>query len=380
MAFHFHLRHTRGVAKIDLFYDWKLKSDAADRSEFPLHNSLMNLLQAVRKEGSIGAAAKSLNLSYRHVWGELKKWELQLGQDLIVWDKGQPARLSIFGDKLLWTERQTQARIAPQIESIRADLERAMSLALNPNAHVLSLHASHDDALSIFRDHVSQQGLHLDLKFNGSLDALHDLNEGRCTIAGFHTLANVPSPSHIANAYKPLLKPGLHKLIGFSARQQGLITTQGNPFKLQTLADVLRSRARFANRDIGTGTRVLLDHWLSANKRKASELNGYDHIEKSHAAVAERVASGQADVGLGTQLAAYKRGLCFVPWVEERYYFVCLKSAVDDPAILKMQESLGSPNWLAILEKLQGYSPHAPGQVLSLRQELPWWQYKKPKN
>jgi len=29
---------------------------------------------------------------------------------------------------------------------------------------------------------------------------------------------------------------------------------------------------------------------------------------------------------------------------------------------------------------LQGYTPHAPGQVLSLRHELPWWQYKKPKN
>ncbi|NDB45046.1 MAG: LysR family transcriptional regulator, partial [Betaproteobacteria bacterium] len=75
----------------------------------------MTLLQAVRSQGSISAAAKALNLSYRHVWGELKKWETQLGQDLIVWDKGQPARLSIFGDKLLWTERQTQARLAPQI-------------------------------------------------------------------------------------------------------------------------------------------------------------------------------------------------------------------------------------------------------------------------
>ncbi|NDF79871.1 MAG: LysR family transcriptional regulator, partial [Betaproteobacteria bacterium] len=52
----------------------------------------MTLLQAVRSQGSISAAAKALDLSYRHVWGELKKWEAQLGQDLIVWDKGQPAR------------------------------------------------------------------------------------------------------------------------------------------------------------------------------------------------------------------------------------------------------------------------------------------------
>jgi molybdate-binding protein len=254
-----------------------------------------------------------------------------------------------------------------------------MSLALDPNAHVLTLHASHDDALSSFRDHAAQQGLHLDLKFNGSLVALQDLNEGRCTIAGFHTLANVSSQSHIAHIYKPLLKPGLHKLMGFAARQQGLITAPGNPFQLQSLADVIQRRARFANRAEGTGTRVLLDHWLKAHARQTLDIHGYESIEQSHAAVAERVASGQADVGLGTQLAAHQRGLCFVPWVEERYYFVCLKSAVDDPAILKMQATLRSPSWMEALSHLQGYTPHTPGQVLSLRHELPWWQYKKPK-
>ena len=367
------------MAKIELFYDWKINPDSLGRSELPLRNNLMTLLQAVRSQGSISAAAKALDLSYRHVWGELKKWEVQLGQDLIVWDKGQPARLSIFGDKLLWTERQTQARLAPQIETIRADLERAMSLALDPNAHVLTLHASHDDALSSFRDHAAQQGLHLDLKFNGSLVALQDLNEGRCTIAGFHTLANVSSQSHIAHVYKPLLKPGLHKLMGFAARQQGLITAPSNPYQLQSLADVIQRRARFANRAEGTGTRVLLDHWLKAHARQTLDIHGYESIEQSHAAVAERVASGQADVGLGTQLAAHQRGLCFVPWVEERYYFVCLKSAVEDPAILKMQATLRSTSWMEALSHLQGYTPHTPGQVLSLRHELPWWQYKKPK-
>lgn len=367
------------MQKIELHYDWLINASDTDRAEMPLRNDLMTLLQAVRSCGSIGAAAKALKLSYRHVWGELKKWEHLLGRELIVWDKGQPARLSIFGDKLLWTERQTQARIAPQIETIRADLERAMSLALDPQAHVLSLHASHDDALSVFRDYAARQGLHLDLKFNGSLDALRDLNDGRCTIAGFHTLSDVSTQSHIAKTYKPLLKPGLHKLIGFASRQQGLILAPGNPLNLNSLAEVVAQQARFANRAPGTGTRVLLDHWLKAQKLSSTAILGYDTVENSHAAVAERVAAGKADVGLGNQWAATKRGLSFVPWVNEHYYFVCLKSAVDDPAILKMQEALHAPEWQRLLAGLQGYHEHHPGEVLSLQKEFAWWHYKLPK-
>ena len=69
-----------------------------------------------------------MSLSYRHVWGELKRWESELGQELIVWEKGQSARLSDFGTKLMWAERQTQARLAPQIEALRADLQRVVQM------------------------------------------------------------------------------------------------------------------------------------------------------------------------------------------------------------------------------------------------------------
>ena len=88
-----------------------------------IRNQLMDLLQAVRSEGSISAAARKLGLSYRHVWGLLKEWELTIGQPLIVWERGQSAQLTPFADKLLWTERLAQARLAPKIEALRADLE-----------------------------------------------------------------------------------------------------------------------------------------------------------------------------------------------------------------------------------------------------------------
>ena len=101
---------------------------------------------------SISAAARQLDLSYRHVWGQLKEWEAKVGHELLVWDRGQAARLSPLGDKLLWAERMAQARLAPQIEALRAELERALATVFDDQAQVLSLHASHDDALARLQD------------------------------------------------------------------------------------------------------------------------------------------------------------------------------------------------------------------------------------
>ena len=198
-----------------------------------LRNALMDLLHAVREQGSISAAAKALGLSYRHVWGELKRWEAELGHTLIVWDKGQPARLSEFGDKLLWAERQAQARLAPQIEALHADLERAFAVAFDDAAHVLTLFASHDDALAALREHAASTArLHLDIRFCGSVDAISALNEGRCVMAGFHTPRLAGQGTLAQRTYQPMLQPGRHKLIGFAQRSQGLMVASGNPLKL----------------------------------------------------------------------------------------------------------------------------------------------------
>jgi branched-subunit amino acid ABC-type transport system permease component len=54
-----------------------------------------------------------------------------LGQALIVWEKGQAARLTGFADKLLWAERQAQARLAPQISALQAELEKTFAVAFD---------------------------------------------------------------------------------------------------------------------------------------------------------------------------------------------------------------------------------------------------------
>ena len=209
-----------------------------DRSAGPVHHPLFALLDALHRGGSVSSAAGALGLSYRHVWGELRRWELQLDRSLVVWSKGQRATLTPFGEKLLWAERRAQARLAPQIEALQMELERAFADAFDDRVHVLGVCASHDQALPQLRELALAEQLHLDLEFAGSLDALQALDAGRCQLAGFHVMDGAPRGSASARAYRARLKPGLHKLIGFAQRSQGLMVAPGNPKQLRSLHDL----------------------------------------------------------------------------------------------------------------------------------------------
>src|SRR3569832_95315 len=76
------------VRKVQLSYSF---ADAGSRAA-SIRIALIELLGAVREHGSITAAAKALGFSYRYVWGELKRWESELGHSLVVWEKGHRAR------------------------------------------------------------------------------------------------------------------------------------------------------------------------------------------------------------------------------------------------------------------------------------------------
>jgi len=356
-----------------------------DAQPMPLRNALIEMLQAVASQGSISAAARALGLSYRHVWGELKRWENELGNELLQWDKGKSARLSSFGEKLMWAERQAQARLSPQIEALRADLETAFAVAFDAQAQVLTLYASHDDGLALLREQALAIGqdigerLHLDIRFYGSVDAIRALNEGRCTLAGFHTI-QTPAPGSLTErTYKPLLQPGKHKIIGFATRMQGLMLAQGNPLGISQLVDLQQASVRYVNRELGTGTRVVLDQLLQQTGIASDAIKGYHRTEPSHSAVAQAIASGSADAGLGIAAAAAAHGLHFLPLVQESYHLVCLKSALEEAALKSLRQLLQSSAWASALAQLSGYTPELSGQVRALRKVLPWWDFTRPK-
>jgi putative molybdopterin biosynthesis protein len=349
-----------------------------DQRGADVHNPLFELLSALREHGSIQHAAKALDASYRHVWGQLRHWEGVLGEPLVSWSQGQPARLTPFAQRLVWAEARARARLAPHIEALRVELERVLSEALDGTQQVLTLYASHDMALPLLRERAgAEHRLHVELKFAGSVDALRALADGRCVVAGFH-VPKMPSGGKLFEvSLKPLLKPGLHKLIACATRHQGLIVARDNPKRIGSLRDLTRDGVRFVNRQSGSGTRLLTDQLLELEHIAPESIAGYaDSAEDSHLAVAATVASGAADAGVGIEAAAQRYDLDFVPLAEEDYFLVCLRDALDSAPVLKLRQVLASDTWQQTLRALPGYGGEGAGAVLSLTQALPWWRFR----
>lgn len=162
----------------------------------------------------------------------------------------------------------------------------------------------------------------------GSSGGLAAIRRGEADIAGTHLLDektgeyNVPFLGEYGIEEKAVLVRGY-------IRKQGLIVSEGNPKKIKGLRDLFRNDVIFINRNLGSGTRILLDTGLKTVAERegvtlgdlVSRIRGYYTEAKSHAAVAAAVAMGKADVGLGIKAAAEKYGLGFIPVVDEHYDF-----------------------------------------------------------
>jgi putative molybdopterin biosynthesis protein len=351
--------------------------EPGEQSGAALDNPLFELLAAVAEAGSIRHAAQSLGVSYRYVWDALRKWEKVLDTPLITWSQGRRARPTQFALKLLWAERRVRIRMQPHIEVLRSDLTRVLAEARDERHQLLTVRASHDIALPVLQQHVAASAdLHLDLGFQGSVDALRSLNARECLVAGFHVPALRGAAPVFARALKPLLKPKVHRLIACCRRVQGLMVRREHAGQVRTFADVVQQRLRFVNRQSGSGTRMLIDHLLYEHAVTPARLYGYvENVEHTHVAVALCVASGVADVGVGVEAAALQFGLHFIPVVEEDYFLACLDASLGLPAVQRLRSALAGPRWGAILRNLPGYRPaRGAGGLLVIEDALPWWR------
>lgn len=333
-----------------------------------LDTRLLPLLRAVAKTGSLNQAVASLKLSYRHAWGLLGKAERLLDQRLVVLERGRGARLSPLGEKLVAADDAAARVLAGELaDTLRALNREVTVLRRQTPARPLVVHASHDLALAELRDLLSRtKAVALDLLFRGSLECLADLAHGQCDIAGFH----MPDPASGEDAYgpyRPWLRIRSLRLVRFVTRSQGLMVPRGNPRRLRSLADLASSRARFVNRQPGSGTRLCLDRLLAAAGIRPSQVIGYRVEEFTHAAVAATIASGMADAGFGIEAAARQQGLDFVPLATEHYYLAARQATLARPAARAMVQALQGASFRKRVAALPGYDASRMGEPVSAR-------------
>lgn len=194
---------------------------------------------------------------------------------------------------------------------------------------------SHCVGLDYLLGQLEQQGFTTRFLAVGSTAGLAAAERGECDLAGIHLL----DPK--TGAYnRPFLKPGLELIRGYS-RRQGIVFRPGDARFEGRAADEAVSAACadlacvMVNRNLGSGTRILIDQILSGRQPP-----GYAVQARSHNAVAAAVAQGRADWGMAISTVAVVAGIGFLPVADEQYDFAVPTSRRKRPAVVAFEALL----------------------------------------
>ncbi len=337
------------------------------QAQHKLDPVLFSLLKSIDELGSLKQATDQIGVSYRFAWGLLNKWQDLLGQPLVELERGRGARLSKVGQTLLNAKNQLDAKFSPELANfanhVRHDLNELLSGETNK---ALTIFASHGLAINSLREQLSQHNdFQLDLHFHGSIESLNAMQKGQCDIAGFHIPEGDLGRSLLTH-YQHLLDPTYYQLIHVVKRNQGLICSPHYEQTLSSIEVLSKSKLRFINRQTDSGTRLLFDQLLTQSNIQPADINGYQHEEFTHMAVAAMIASGAADVGFGIAPIAEKFNLGFVPMAWEHYCLAIPKTLLEDQRVKAMLSTLKSSEYQQQLTAYSGYTCDRTGQPVKL--------------
>lgn len=347
--------------KIKIRPEWLMARHGVAAVPLP---TILDLLGEIEKTGHLVGACRACGLSYRHAWGLLREFETTFGVKLLITQRRQGTKLSPFAQKLLLANMRIQARLAPTLDSLASELEAELERSLPDRKPILRIHASHGFAVAALKERLAHSAVTLDLKYEGSKEALAALAKGSCEMAGFHVPLG-PMREPVLDQYGKLVRLKQYQFAHLAVRTQGIVVAPGNPKNIRTLADFARGDVTIVNRQIGSGTRTLLDLLLAEARINPEKIKGYENSEFTHAAVAAYIASGMADAGFGVEPGARMFGLDFIPVMKEDYFFAFHSSALKLPAVNEVLALMRSDEFRGIVNHLPGYDGARCGEIVS---------------
>jgi len=216
---------------------------------------------------------------------------------------------------------------------------------------------SHDQLLDIVAERMNISSAH-----TGSMGGITAMKRGECHIAPVHLLDEETGEYNVSYIRKHLGGREMALIRGVG-RVQGLMVPPGNPLGIGGLADIAGG-IRFANRQRGAGTRLLMDYELKKLGIDPARIRGYEKELNTHLAVAVAVKSGNVDTGLGVLAAASAMGLDFVPVANESYDFAAEREFLEDPRAAQFIGILRSAGFREVVLAMGGYTLEGIGDVV----------------
>lgn len=257
----------------------------------------------------------------------------------------------------------------------QTEIEQAMRLALDhwrTLTHELAAWpekslrfvGSHDPAMTLITARFAEVAPDCipQLTFAGSLGGLIALTKGEADLAGAH-LWDEESETYNLPFVRRLLPGRRVALLTLAHRRLGLIVPPSNPAGIKELADLTQPGLRFINRQSGAGTRVWLEAQLRRLDLSPQHISGYDQEAPTHSELAQAIAEGRADVGLGVEAAALAYGLDFLPLTTERYDLIIPAEVWERPPVQALAHWLTTAEARATIKALGGYEVDQTGRV-----------------
>jgi putative molybdopterin biosynthesis protein len=294
--------------------------------------------------------SKILRISKLTVYDLIKKG------DLLAYRVGRQMRVDA-GDL-------EQYKLRAKSSNNRAYTPPNETLQVSPGIKTIVI-TGQDVSLDILSKHIEKQtkAFRPLRSYVGSLDSLISLYQGQADIVSTHLLDGDTEEYNISYIRK-LLVGFPYIVINLVTRAAGLYVQKGNPKEINDWSDLKRTDVRIVNREKGSGARILLDEQLRLREILSEEVHGYANEESNHLGVAGKVATGEADVGVGIEKAAYLVGVDFIPLIQERYDLVMVKSPQNLDWIELVKLILCSEAVKNELRSIQGYDLSLTGKVL----------------
>jgi len=260
------------------------------------------------------------------------------------------------------SEVRITGRATEKLYKARASALVLEEFILPSTGSPLAIFSGSDDlALNAITEHLEPYLTVLGMRV-GSLDGLVNLRQGLCQFSGAHLLDqsgeyNIPFVRH-------LFPDRDMAMITLANRTQGLLVAAQNPRNIRSISDIAPAGVRFINRNRGSGTRLWFDTELHRLSIPGESIDGYEKTVRTHAAAAALVKSGEADVALGLQAAAYQYGLSFIPLFEERYDLILPRENME--SLLPLLDFLQTAACRSELSALPGYNSAHSGEQIAL--------------
>ena len=224
--------------------------------------------------------------------------------------------------------------------------------------------SGNDLAADIIASYLGQAGANPQRRYVNSYQALVDLYARKAQAAIIHLYDGATKRYNVP--YVRRIVPGTPLVvIHLLQRTQGFLVPKGSEKRLRAWGDLLDGGIRIANRERGTGERILLDEQLAAMEAGPVRPDGYEREFASALTAAAFVASGGADVAIGSERIFHQvDGLNYHPLITESLDLVLVKTPHTEQIVRFLKRLLASHGFREDLSHTVGYDTSRTGSIL----------------